>query len=365
MTEELIVKFLQNKCSADEINEVVDWFRTDADKHLSQLLIKEVWNKYSPDEELLKNIEFERILDKLHHKINISNSKKLNTEHNLPKRNIGFSSFLVRAAAILFIPLLGVLVYTFSFSDYRHYVVANKSQMNIVPTLIEIEAPVGSRTNIELADGTKVWLNHGSKLKYPSQFNAENREVFLTGEGYFEVAHNPQRKFIVKTEKIQVTALGTSFNVQAYSNKPFVKTTLVEGKVLIEKRAGANKAIKICEMQPNQLMKFNIEKNSYSCLSTNIGKQISWKDGILVFDNDPIDEVADRLSRWFNVEFIIKNPKVKDYLYTAKFIDETLPQILELMEIATPISYKITTRKKLPDGTFSKRKVCINMKRES
>jgi len=368
MKKELFAKFLQNKCSVDEIDEIVKWFRYDADKLSAHLMIKEFWNKYTPNKETFKEVEFDRILDKLHHKININESEKkqnISTRIELPeKKGFSFTSFITKAAAILFIPLLGVLVYTLGFSGYKNYVATNRNSVNVAPTLIEIEAPVGSRTNIELADGTKVWLNHGSKLKYPSQFSAENREVFLTGEGYFEVAHNPQKKFIVKTEKIQITALGTCFNVLAYPKKSFVKTTLVEGKVLVEKRIGNSKAIKICEMEPNQLVKFNLEKNSYSCAATNVSKQISWKDGVLVFDNDPIDEVADRLSRWFNVEFIIKDSKVKHYLYTAKFVDETLPQILELMEIATPISYKITSRKKLPDGTFSKRKVCIDMKKE-
>jgi len=367
MTEELFQKFIQNRCTPDEIEEVVEWFRFDADKLSAQLMIKQFWNKYSPGSEAFKDIEFERILDKLHHRININNSG------NRPEvvANAGFSekkgfritSFLTKAAAILFIPLLAVSVYLLGFSNVKEYVSVGKDVINNCSTLIEIEAPVGSRTHIELADGTKVWLNHGSKLKYPSQFIGNIREVFLTGEGYFEVAHNAEKKFIVKTNKIQVTALGTSFNVQAYPKKTFVKTALVEGKVLVEKRVGDNNAIKICEMQPNQLMKFDLGKNSYSCQVTNVGKQILWKDGILVFDNDPIDEVADRLSRWFNVDFIISNPKARHYLYTAKFVDETLPQILELLEIATPISYKITSRKKLSDGSFTKRKVFIDLKK--
>ena len=174
-----------------------------------------------------------------------------------------------------------------------------------------------------------------------------------------------EKPFIVKTEKIQITALGTEFNVMAYPGEQVVNTTLVSGKVLVEKRINENETVKVCEMQPNELVKFDLKKNTYYCVATATGKHTSWKDGILILDNDPLNEIAMRLSKWFNVEFVIENPRVRDYVYKATFVDETLPQILELLEIATPITYKITTRKKLPDSTFLKRKVYINLKKKN
>jgi hypothetical protein len=366
MTQELIIKFFQNKCTSDEIDEIIKWFRYDADKNSAHLMLKQIWNNYSTEKDTFKNIQFENILDKLHHNINIKNSEKLQGEKDiihLPvKRRYNFRTVLTRVAVILFIPLLSVLIYTLVFSKFNNNNSNNIIVDNNTTSYIEIEAPVGSRTNVELADGTKVWLNHGSKLKYSAQFTGENRVVQLVGEAYFEVAHNPQKPFIVKTDKIQVTALGTEFNVMAYPGEQIVNTTLVSGKVLVEKRLNENETIKICEMQPNQLVKFNLKKNTYSCVATATNKYTSWKDGILIFDNNPIDEVALRLSKWYNVEFVIENPKVRELVYNATFVDETLFQVLELMKIATPITYKITNRKKMADGTFSKRKVYINLK---
>lgn len=367
MTEELFIQFIQNKCSSDEIDEVVKWFRYDANNLSAQLLVKQIWNKYSPETSAFENVEFERILDKIHHNINISNSIKLqqNIVHFPSKKRFNLIKILMRAAAILFIPLLSVLIYTLEFSNYEEYVAPNNKVAIGAFPLIEIEAPIGSRTKIELADGTKVWLNHGSKLSYPHQFTENSRVVHLRGEAFFDVTHNPQKPFIVETENIQVTALGTEFNVMAYPEESFVNTTLVSGEVLVKKRLNQNETVEVYKMKPTQILKFNLKKNSYSCYKVKTEKYTSWKEGIIIFDNDPFDEVAIRLGKWYNVEFVIENSKVRDYVYTATFVDETLAQILELLEIATPITYKISTRKKLSNGSFSKRKVYISLKNKN
>jgi ferric-dicitrate binding protein FerR (iron transport regulator) len=361
MTEEIFIRFLQNKCTADEIDEVVRWLHYEADDKSAQLMVKQIWNKYSAPKDILEDIQFETILDKIHHKININESKKIkhfNTSDDLhSKKPIRIKDILTRAAAILFIPLLSVLIYT-QFVYKSNETISDNSKSSI-----EIESPLGSRTNIELADGTRVWLNNGSKLKYPSQFTGKKRVVHLIGEAFFDVAHNSQKPFIVKTKEIQVTALGTEFNVMAYEGEGIVEATLVSGKVKVEKRLKNGKAKEICIMKPNQIVKLDLKNRVYSSNNTNIKKYVSWIDGVLVFDNDPIDEVVRRLSKWYNVEFVIVNPEVRNFVYNATFIDETLPQILELMKIATPITYKISSRKKLNDGTFTKRKVFIGLKK--
>ena len=361
MTEEIFIRFLQNKCTAEEIDIVVRWFRYEADNHSAHLMVKQIWDKYSASEEILKNTQFEAILDKLHHRINISESNKsqrksISGDLHVTKRN-GIREILIRAAAILFIPLLSVLIYT-QFIFKSNETVSDNSRSSI-----EIEAPLGSRTSIELADGTRVWLNNGSILKYPSQFTGEKRVVHLIGEAFFDVAHNSQKPFVVKTKEIQVTALGTEFNVMAYEGEGIVETALVSGKVLVEKRLKNEKAKEICRMKPNQVVKVDLKNSVYRSINTNTKKYVSWKDGVLIFDNAPIDEVVRRLSKWYNVEFVIVDSNVRNYVYNATFIDETLPQILELMKIATPITYKITSRKKLNDGTFTKRKVYIGLKK--
>ncbi|MHB9143640.1 MAG: FecR family protein, partial [Paludibacter sp.] len=245
---------------------------------------------------------------------------------------------------------LSLLIYT-NISD-RTYYTDNLNDL-------EVEAPASSRMLLELGDGTTVWLNHGSKLKYPYRFKGKDRKVFLTGEAYFNVAHNAEIPFIVGTNSLEVKATGTEFNVSAYPGDDFVETVLIEGKVTLYDNKNKSE-IKV--LSPSECLKFNSLKEQYSIETGNTEKKIAWKDGLLIFKNDPVEDVAKKLARWYNVDVEITNDKVKKYPFTATFMDETLPQVLELMSLATPVSYKLESSKGLPDGSFSKQKVLIGLK---
>jgi len=264
-----------------------------------------------------------------------------------PKRLL---TILTRVAAILLLPVLLLLLYT-NLSDKDRYA----SNLNE----LEVEAPAGSRMHIELGDGTKVWLNHGSKLKYPYRFDGENRKVFIIGEAYFEVAHNEKIPFIVGTNHLDVKATGTAFNVSAYPGDDAVETTLVEGKVILYEKKN-NCEIKA--LSPGECLKFDVQKNRYSLESGNTLKYTAWKDGLLVFKNDNVEGIAKKLARWYNIDVEITDQKIKEYPFTATFSNETLPQVLELLSLATPVNYRLTFSKKLPDGSFSKQKVIIGLK---
>ncbi len=115
-------------------------------------------------------------------------------------------------------------------------------------------------------------------------------------------------------------------------------------------------------MIPGQHVKYNIETEKIESKVGDIEKYVAWKDGKLIFKNESIVTIANKLSRWYNVEFEISDPEVREFTYTATFVDETVIQILDLMCIATPIKYKTLPRNKLPDGTFSKQKIKIEKK---
>ena len=116
------------------------------------------------------------------------------------------------------------------------------------------------------------------------------------------------------------------------------------------------------KMVPNQHVSYDVTTAKLTSTYGDIEKYVSWRKGKLIFKNDSIDQILRRLSRWYNVEFELKDSQVKSFTYTATFIDETLNQILDLMEIATPINYSIEPRKELPDGSYSKQKVAIGVK---
>ena len=350
MTQELLIKFLNDKCTDEELKEVFHWIKNESLDSQSKSWGYQDWREFKMDENIMDN-DLSSLLDKIHHKINIK-------RQSIKKPNATITSWLTRAAAILLIPVLAFHLYT--ISNIKSESITYTSNLTI--DSIEIIAPTGSRTVVQLSDGSEVHLNYGSKLKYPQNFNGNTRGVILLGEGYFNVVHNPEKPFIVKTGKLNIKALGTKFNVQAYPGEEFIATTLVEGKVLVDQTETNGNIKTIGAMEPGQHINFNINSEVVSCTKGSVEKYIAWKDGKIVFKNESLVQVTDRLSRMYNVDFEIAD-NVKDYSYTVTFVDEPLFQILDLITIATPVIYKALPRKKLPDGTFSKQKIIIEKRK--
>ena len=349
MTKELLRKFLMNEdCTEEEFEHLLFWLKNEASTPSGKSVVEEIWNEFEPEPSSEKQ-KYSKILDQIHHRINLHQSKKLSgKKHPIPVNK--FLTIITRVAAVLLLPVLSLLIYMTIISQ-KEYAENNMKEL-------EVTAPLSSRTCIELGDGTKVWLNNGSKLRYPYRFNKKSRKVILKGEAYFDVVSNKDAPFVVEADKIEVIATGTEFNVMAYPDDHFIETTLVEGKVILHKKEN-NEEIK--SLSPNESLKFYPTTNICSMGLNDIEKNTSWRDGLLVFKNDPIDYVAQKLSRWYNVEVAFTD-EVRKYTYTAKFADETLSQVLELLELATPVHYELTPREKLSDGSFSRQKILIKLK---
>ncbi len=354
MTKELLEKYLNNRCTSEEVEEVIYWIKKQCffneSKHLGEI----DWRDFKEEESIdVSDEKLNTLLDKIHHKLNI---EKPHTIQSKRKKVVGW---IRNAAAIILIPVLTFLFYTISEKQKLTNQIATISVDSL-----EVIAPIGSRTVVELSDGSVVHLNYGSRLKYPQNFLGDTRDVVLTGEGYFEVTHNPDKPFVVSAGRINVKALGTVFNVNAYPENNDIATTLVEGKVLVEKKKDNGSIEKLKELMPGQRVIY--AKNTgivNSSQEEQVERYIAWKDGKLVFENEPIVQVAQRLSRMFNVEIQVDN-EVKKYNYTVTFVDEPLFQILELLSEAIPIiSYRALPRTKNADGTFSKQKIVIEKKK--
>lgn len=235
----------------------------------------------------------------------------------------------------------------------------------------EISVPSGEKSTIKLSDGTTIWLNSESKLKYPSKFKKKSREVFLEGEGYFDVVKQNGAKFTVITQDIKVIALGTIFDIKSYPAEKIIETTLVEGEVKIE-QVSNNKKFQDITLKPNQKIVYrkaehiakveniknqkseNLEEQPDNDNKTEIGplisiKQVnpenivSWKDHLLVFDNETFEEIAVKMSRWYKIKVNISDEDLKNHRFTGKFVNnETYLQVLEAINLTTPISFNIT-----------------------
>lgn len=352
MNKEILIKYLNNNCTDKEFEELASWLENEAATDAGKYWSYDYWKIFEADLKKKDEKKYSALLNKIHHEINLKHRK------NSDVKVINFSKiakWLSRAAAILFIPLLGVVFYLLSNSNLQ---MNNFTDLAFAVDSLEVIAPIGSRTVVQLSDGTEVNLNYGSKIKYPQYFTGDTREITLSGEAYFDVAHNAEKPFIVKTGKLNIKALGTEFNVNAYPNDDIIATTLVEGKVIIEKILPDKKIEQIGAMIPDQHLTYHSKTSKISSNQINVENYIAWKEGKLVFDNTPILGVTEKLSRMFNVEFHVADD-VKDLTYTVTFADDPLFLILDLMTETTPITYKRIPRKKLDDGTFSKQIIKI------
>ncbi|MDR2968066.1 MAG: FecR domain-containing protein [Tannerellaceae bacterium] len=204
-----------------------------------------------------------------------------------------------------------------------------------VPDMIcamqELHVPAGQRARITLPDGSAVWLNAGSNLTYPSVFEGERR-VTLSGEGFFEVAKDEKKPFIVVAGETEIKALGTQFNVYNYRKADMLSTTLTEGSVKIY-TAGKEKAAHILE--PNQRL---IVKNGIFKLKKSIDKdELLWKEGIYSFKKERMRDIIKKLELYFDVEIEVKNPRIPDYEYTGKFRQRD--GVLEILRIIQKIHH--------------------------
>lgn len=346
MTEEKLIKFLNNQCTDEEIDEIISWSQEDAFNEESMKWGLSAWNSYQVEDDLMDDKKFTLLFDRIQERIALESEK----QNRNKQRKLSLITWLTRVAAILLLPLLIFMFYTLSETAN---IKTELSQLTTIPVdTMEVIVPLGSRTVVQLSDGSVVHLNYGSTLRYPQTFIGNTREVLLIGEGYFEVSHNPQKPFIVKTSKLNVKALGTEFNVMAYSDSDEIETTLVNGKVELET---------LGVMEPGQHVNYNSKTKEVSSSKGSTEKYTAWKEGKLIFDEASILEVAEKLSRKFNVLIDVKDD-MKKYSYTVTFDDEPLFQILDLMTIATPVRYKLQPREKLPDGSYSKQKITFERK---
>lgn len=359
MTKELLIKFLNNTCSGEELHKILEWVNTDSlPKEEIKGWILDDWNSFSEPENFGNDEQLSSLFDKIQAKID-SGDRQSNERAIKPMAFHSFINWLTKAAAILLIPVLAFLLYNIQDDKTEMAKIASLSADSL-----EVIAPVGSRTIVHLSDGSTVHLNYGSKIKYPRFFSGPTREVALAGEGFFQVEHNPEQPFIVKAGKLNVMAVGTTFNVLAYPDDNVIETTLVNGKIILTKQDTKGQTTTIGSMIPGQHVDYKTNTGAISSTSGNVEKYIGWTNGKLIFVDTPITRIAEKLSRMFNVDIEIRND-VKDLYYTFTLVDEPLNQILDLMAIATPeMVYEIIPRKKMPDGTFSKQKIRIEKRQQ-
>jgi len=361
--KDLIISYLLNQTSEEEKVVLLDWLKkSDENKkifaeynklyHLSFFMND--YNKFS--EKKLEN--WKTLTDQI---------DTLSGETH-PTPVIKLPTYLKTAVAALLIFFAGGITF--------HWVYKPTASLNLSKIEYKVNAPIGGKSEVILADGTKVWLNAGTHLNYMADYGINDRVVYLDGEGYFQVVKNPEKPFVVNTSGLKIKAFGTSFNVKAYPEEKCVTTTLVEGVVTIEGK-GVNLSLKPKEVvivdkksstrtaevnnrmavaaDSNAVTKANAyvphplpgHKGSYVNdkvkVVSNVNTKIytSWKDDVWIIESDPLKNIAVILERKFNVSVEIKSGELNKYTFTGTFNKETLEQILDIIKLTAPLNYRI------------------------
>ena len=337
--EQLLKRYVKGNVSETEELIVRKWF---ADEKLYGLLSeysRGIWENLQLDSNTGK-VDGPQILDHIHHQIKREESVFIKKSGKL---SVIFGK-LSRVAAVLLLPVLLTTVLLYNeintvYSDNSHS---------------EIYAPVGTRTAFFLPDGSTGWLNGGSSLKFPTNFQRKARNIELVGEAYLAVSEDSRKPFTVSVRNIEVKVHGTAFNVMAYPDESTTEVTLESGNIEVLKKQDGY-AERIALLKPDQSLIFDHENGSARLISVISSDKTAWKEGKLVFKYEPLSEVIKKINRWYNVNIHISDPELKDHIYYGTFQDETLEEVLKLLQMTAPISYRDTGRERKPDGTYHKR----------
>ena len=194
----------------------------------------------------------------------------------------------------------------------------------------KVVVPRGGEYNLKLADGTNVWMFAESEIRFPTRFEGNKREVYLSGEAYFEVHHDPVHPFYVKTKSLDVKVLGTSFNVKAYNNMDVVETSLVEGVVSVKDNV----------LRPNMQAVFHKNTGDFSYRKINGESYRLRKERVFVFDEERLDDILQEMARWYDFEIFYQNPEMADKRFGFKLEKyEHVDTLLDILELTGEVRF--------------------------
>ena len=267
-------------------------------------------------------------------------------------RNPNRFRWMMAAAAVLVMALGSYWWFTSSSQEEEAPQV--KADQNVISTR------PGSKSKVQLPDGSVVWLNAGSKLTYDKQFGKTLREVELTGEGYFDVVKDPSKPFLIHTKTIDIRVLGTVFNVKAYPEDRTTETSLIRGSVEVSVKDRPNDKIilspneklvvqnhrevvaeKVAARRPAIRPEISIRPLRYNVEDSTLN-EIQWVENRLVFREESFSELAKRLERWYNVFIEIKDPELANLKLSGTFSEETVEEALQALMFTAPFKYEIT-----------------------
>lgn len=319
-TGHLIGKYLTGKESNEELNQLKTWVNKNDDN-------RKLFSSLGEEKNIADSInEFEVINKELAWKRYVENLDSLSL-----KKILGWWRF----AAVFFfmVGCAGVLAYL------------NKETVTPLVTnntYTTVSTRNGQNSKIILPDSSVVWINSGTKLSYNTNFAVHDRSIKLTGQAFFQITRNEQMPLTVTCKDLKVKVLGTRFDVSAYPEDRNVSVVLESGSV--ELQQAKNQSF-IETLKPGEKAEFDTERCELSITKVDSYNDTSWKDGILIFRNESMDNVFKKLERWYNIDIEVKNPKVNQLIFNATIVNENVGEIFDLIKFTCAISYTIIPSK--------------------
>lgn len=327
MRIELLHRLIAGTTTEEENRQLMEWFRQCASKEEFFMLFETAW-KESPDE-MPRDVQ-ERMYRRLSRELDEKKTKTILLRSR-------FSWVWPQIAVACIIIVLGLV-------NYR----MNDKQKQLSTQNFTVLAEKGQRAFITLPDSTKVWLNSDTKISYPADYGLKERNVTLVGEAYFEVAKNPDKRFIVEAKGMQVEALGTSFNVNAYQNDNKIIASLFSGSV----RVSYDRHVAI--LKPHESVKVDLLNRSFSRYKDESMQNIAlWRKNEITFDGESLEEITHIMSRLYNTTICIEDESLKKVCYIGTIRNNNLENFIDIINLTTPVVYEnkgdtVFLRKRVP-----------------
>ncbi len=313
---DLIERYLTGNLSEDEYSKLTEFIKASRKNAGYFYEYKENW---APRPDKLTDENWQKLSNRI-------NRLSILNESFAKKTSLYIS--LKRIAAALIIGLfIGGAVITYNLYMKRQSV-----------NMLVFEAPRGEKSKVVLTDSTVIWLNSSSKIQLKNNYNILNRKVQLEGEAYFEVTKNKRLPFRVSTRDLDVSVLGTRFNIIAYPDENITETSVIEGIVEITTKSSEKKVI----LRENQKATYNKNNNTLTYQAASPVIDIAWMHNMLIFDNEHYLKVFSKLEKWYGVEIEVAGEIKYEPHYTFKIKTESLSEMLNLLNIIAPIEYKIS-----------------------
>lgn len=314
----LIVDYLTGSISTSSCRELEEWLAASEENRSYFQELQEVWKSMGIVNDMATfNNDKAFQLFKGRVQADRPGRKKI---YALPRRALSYAAVII--------PFLILSYFTFAYftGDDNQY----------LQDISKIEVPNGSKSQIELKDGTKVWLNAGSTLQFNEDFGKAERKVTLYGEASFEVARNEELPFIVATGEVDIRVLGTTFNVNTYQESGEIKVALLEGSVELLSDAGES-----IRMKPGNMAIYHTGSRKIEVREGGISNAFGWRDNLLIFEGESFAQIVHVLERTYNVHIRIHNEELKSRQFAGDFVNNSIEQVMSIVSTRQNFTYKI------------------------